>query len=195
MYARSTEPLKGTKTPHFSSPCPHPPTHPPRQSFKVYQELQFEKESAVGCFRSKGAADQDEFSRLGSIDRGAGGGERRLSERVFSKRALGPQVPFHKSTFLSKVPISERGGDPLLAVCVCVCVCVRVCVRARAELLGEEGWRTRTVVSILPEQGMLILAGLLMCWWEEIKPDQQNLSKETSYLSYRPNSLTLKLSN
>ena len=70
-----------------------------------------------------------------------------------------------------------------------------VCARARAELQGEEGWRMRTVVSILPEQGMLILAGLLMCWWEEIKPDQQNLSKETSYLSYRPNSLTLKLSN
>ena len=111
---------------------------------------------------------------------------------MFSKRALGPQVPFHKSTFLSKVPISERGGDPLLGVCVCMCVCVCVC--ARAELLGE-GWRMRTVVSILPEQGMLILAGLLMCWWEEIKPDQQNLSKETSYRSYRPNSLTLKLSN
>ena len=183
MYARSTEPLKGTRTPHFSSPRPHPLTQPPRQSFKVYQELQFEKESAVGCFRRKGAADQDEFSRLGSIDWGVGGGERTLSERVFSKRALGPQVPFHKSTFLSKVPISERGGDPLLAV------------RARAELQGEEGWRMRTVVSILPEQGMLILAGLLMCWWEEIKPDQQNLSKETSYLSYRPNSLTLKLSN
>lgn len=85
----------------------------------------------MGCFRRKGAADQDEFSRLGSIDWGVGGGERTLSERVFSKRALGPQVPFHKSTFLSKVPISERGGDPLLAVCVCVCA------RARAPSSRE----------------------------------------------------------
>lgn len=41
----------------------------------------------------------------------------------------------------------------------------------------------RAVVLILPEQGLLILVGLLMCWWEEIKSDQQNLSKETSCLS------------
>ena len=116
-----------------ASPRPHPLTQPPRQSFKVYQELQFEKESAVGCFRRKGAADQDEFSRLGSIDWGVGGGERTLSERVFSKRALGPQVPFHKSTFLSKVPISERGGDPLLAGCG------GVCGRARARRAPGRG--------------------------------------------------------
>ena len=94
----------------------------------------------MGCFRRKGAADQDKFSRLGSIGwGGVAGGAERLSERLFSKRALGPEVPFHKSTFLSKVPISERGGDPLLGVCVCVCVCacVCVCVCARAPSSWE----------------------------------------------------------
>lgn len=58
-----------------------------------------------------------------------------------------------------------------------------VCVWGSGQLLGEEGWRMRAVVLILPEQGLLILVGLLMCWWEEIKSDQQNLSKETSCLS------------
>lgn len=86
------------------------------------------------------------------------------SVKVFPKQAPGPQVPF--PTSLKPV---ERVENLSRVGCVCV-----ASGRGRVE---DEGCGLPPATA-----RMLILAGVLMCWWKEIKLDQQNLSTETSCL-------------
>ena len=87
----------------------------------------------MGCFRRKGAADQDEFSRLGSIDlagRGEGGGGSGDSPNAcFPNVPWGHKSPFTKVLSYQKCP-SLKGAETLSLGCACACVCVCVCARA-----------------------------------------------------------------